>query len=516
MKKLVIIVFSLFFGVFATANNLQINNLQFIPDNSDLGYAHVQFDVSWENSWRDTENWDAAWVFIKYNDGTGWQHAQLNFVDGSADGHTAAAGSTINTPSDGKGVFIYKSIEGSGTSTFANLQLRWNYQDDGVTSFDGMQLKVLGIEMVYVPEGSFWLGDGETTDIQGHFEEGTSGAPFQVNSEASIVLGGGSAGSLGNNNRQGMTNNGDFVPPPYNTISIDDFSDTESQTLPAEFPKGYQGFYCMKYELTQNQYVDFLNMLTSTQAATRYDPDPHSVDEASVRYNITGTHPNLTTSSPHVTAMFVEYFDGAAYADWAGLRPMTELEFEKACRGILAPVMGEYAWGTTNLNDTFQVISDVDTPSEAITSGFNTTSGNAWYSFVNSIGASVRAGIFAANPNNTGRETSGATYWGIMEMSGNCWERTVTVGRPEGRAFLGSHGDGALNTLGNATNIDWPGRSGTDGVDDIIGVGYRGAGFEFPTPVPFNMRISGRRLATAFYNIRYYDDTMRFVRTSPF
>lgn len=516
MKKLIIIVFSLLFGYSVTANNLQISNLQFIPDNSALGYAHVQFDISWENSWRDTENWDAVWVFIKYNDGTGWQHAELNFNDGISDGHTAAIGSTINTSNDGRGVFIYKSLEASGTSSFNNIQLQWNYQNDGVASFDGMQIKVLGIEMVHVPEGSFWLGDGETTDIQGHFEEGASGNPFQVNSEESIVLGGGGAGSLGNNNREGMTNNGDFVPSPYNTISIDDFSDTESQILPTEFPKGYNGFYCMKYELTQNQYVEFLNMLTSDQATTRFDPDPHSVDEPTVRYNITGTHPNLVTSTPHVTAMFVEYFDGAAYADWAGLRPMTELEFEKACRGTLSPVMGEYAWGTTNLNDTFQIISNEDAPNENITTGFSTTSGNGWYSFVNSIGAAVRVGIFAANPNNTGRETSGATYWGIMEMSGNCWERTVTVGRPEGRVFQGTHGDGELNSLGNATNIDWPGHSATDGVDDIIGVGYRGAGFEFPTPVPFNMRISGRRLATAFYNIRYYDDTMRFVRTSNF
>lgn len=516
MKKRVIIIFCIFYPIVLTANNLQITNLEFVPDNSEIGYAHVKFDMNWDNSWRDTENWDAVWVFIKYNDGTGWQHAELNFVDGISDGHTAAIGSIVNTPSDGKGVFIYKSSEESGASIFNNILLRWNYQSDGVTSFDGMQIKVLGIEMVSVPEGSFWLGDGATSNIQGHFEAETSGAPFQVNSEASIELGGGIAGSLGNNNRVGMTNNGDSTPAPYNTISIDDFNDTQSQLLPTEFPKGFQGFYCMKYELTQNQYVEFLNMLTATQSATRFDPDPHSVDEASVRYNLTGTHPNIATTTPHVTAMFIEYYDGAAYADWAGLRPMTELEFEKACRGTATPVVGEYAWGTTNLNSTFSTVVNIDEESEGVSAGFNTTAGNAWYNTVNSLGAAVRVGIFAANPNNTGRETSGATYWGIMEMSGNCWERTVTVGRPEGRAFQGTHGDGVLNASGNATNIDWPGHSGSEGVDDIIGVGYRGAGFQFPGPVTLNMRISARRLATAFYHIRYFDDTMRFVRTSNF
>ncbi|MEM9327050.1 MAG: SUMF1/EgtB/PvdO family nonheme iron enzyme [Bacteroidota bacterium] len=497
------------------SNNLVISNGAISEVNTMLDYAVLSFDISWENSWRDAENWDAIWIFLKYNDGTEWHHAELNYIDGANDGHTAPAGAAITTPPDGKGVFLYRSAIGSGHLTLNNVLVRWNYGTDGLADLAGVNVQIMGIEMVYVPEGSFWLGDGETTDVQGHFEAGTSGAAFEVTSDAAITLGGGASGSLGNNNGAGMSNNGDFIPAPYNTISMDDFNDATVQTLPADFPKGFRGFYCMKYELTQGEYTAFVNMLTSTQAATRFDSNPHSVDESTVRYTFTGTHPNLEADFPHIPAIFVEYFDGAAYADWAGLRPMTELEFEKATRGFALPVVGEYAWGTTNLNADFPTVSNPGATDEAITANFNTSAGNAWYNNVNAFGACIRVGVFAANPANTGRETSGATYWGIMEMSGNAWERAVTVGRPEGRAFEGSHGDGELNAEGNATNTDWPGHSGANGVDDVIGVGYRGAGFAFPNPVTSNMRISARRLATSFYNIRYFDDTMRMVRTSP-
>ena len=55
----------------------------------------MQFDLSWDNSWRtssgSTNNWDAAWVFIKYRVASGpWQHAKLN-----ATGNSKGTGLTI-------------------------------------------------------------------------------------------------------------------------------------------------------------------------------------------------------------------------------------------------------------------------------------------------------------------------------------------------------------------------------------------------------------------------------------
>ena len=101
-----------------------------------------------------------------------------------------------------------------------------------------------------------------------------------------------------------------------------------------------------------------------------------------------------------------------------------------------------------------------------------------------------------------------------MEMSGHCWERTVSVGRPEGRSFTGTHGDGNLLANGNASNTDWPGFISGQGVNTAIGCGYRGGAFNFSNPIQPNLRVSSRIAATAFYNIRYYDDAARFVHSA--
>jgi formylglycine-generating enzyme required for sulfatase activity len=501
----------------AAANNISVTNLSRASVNTAQHYAMVQFTLNWENNWRDADNRDAAWVFIKYKisgQPGGWSHATLNYVDGGNDGHVAAAGSSVNTPADGKGVFIYRNANGSGNVSFANLQLRWNYGADGVADNALVDISASAIEMVYVPQGTYWLGDGSNSLLHGQFENGISGTALQINSEAPLTLGGGTPGSLGNNNRSGMTNNG-FSS--INPVSIDDFNDATAQILPAAFPKGFNAFYCMKYELTQAQYVDFLNKLSATQFASRYDAFNYTGNYggfSATRYNITGTHPNMTTATPDLPAIYVEWYDAAAYADWAGLRPMTELEFEKACRGPVAPVPDEYAWGNTNINtNNYFPVNNQGQPNEAVGGGYSTVAGNAWYDQTRAFDAITRVGVFAAHPSNNGRITSGGTYWGLMEMSGHCWERTVSAGRPESRLFTGTHGDGLLNANGNATNADWPGYTAGQGVNTAIGCGYRGGAFNFSNPIQPNLRVSSRIAATAFYNIRYYDDAARFVRT---
>jgi formylglycine-generating enzyme required for sulfatase activity len=500
------------------SNNISVSEVSKASANITQDYIMLQFTVSWENSWRDAENYDAAWIFIKYRlagAGGAWSHATLNFINGTNDGHTAPAGSVINTSSDGKGIFIYRNANGSGNVNHANVQLRWNYGADGLADNALIDISVSAIEMVFVPQGNFWLGDGSNSDLHGQFESANSGNAFQVTSENAITLGGSGLGSLGNNNRSGMANNGLFSISP---VSIDDFDDATSQLLPVAFPKGFAAFYCMKYEITQAQYVDFLNKISVAQFATRYDAFNYSGSSGgftATRYNITGTHPNMTSVTPELPAIYVEWYDAAAYADWAALRPMTELEYEKACRGTLVPVANEFAWGTSTINAvSYFPINNQGQTNENIGGGYSITSGNAWYDNTRAFDAITRVGIFAAHPSNTGRITSGATYWGIMEMSGHCWERTVSVGRPDSRNFAGTHGDGNLLANGNANNTDWPGFTAGQGVNTAIGCGYRGGAFNFPSPIQLNLRVSSRILATAFYNVRYYDDAARFVRTA--
>lgn len=513
MKKLSLVVILSGFVQLAGANNITVSNVVRASVNAAQDYAIIRFNISWENSWRDADNYDAGWVFLKFRaqgSPDAWSHATIH-----TDGHTAPAGSVIGAPADGKGIFIYRSANGSGNVSYNNVELRWDYGVDGLPDNAPVDISVSAIEMVYVPQGSFQLGDGSLANINGQFEDGVSGNPLTISSENALILGGGGAGSLGNNNRTGMANDGLSSIPG---VSTDDFDDATSQALPAAFPKGFNAFYCMKYEITQAQYVDFLNKISAAQFATRYDPFNYTSASGgftATRYNITGTHPNMTTITPDLPAVYVEWHDAAAYADWSGLRPMTELEFEKACRGPLPAVAGEYAWGTAAINaSSYFIINNMGQANEAIGVNYSTTAGNAWYGDTRGFDAITRVGIFSAHASNNGRVTAGATYWGIMEMSGHCWERCISVGRPEGRIFQGTHGDGSLTAGGNATNTDWPGFTPGVGVNTAIGCGYRGGAFSFPNPTQPNLRVSGRILATAFYNIRYYDDAVRFVRTA--
>ena len=140
----------------------------------------------------------------------------------------------------------------------------------------------------------------------------------------------------------------------------------------------------------------------------------------------------------------------------------------------------------------------------------------------------LRVGIFAESSDN--RTTSGAGFYGNMELSGNLNEMVVNVGRNQGRQFLGSHGDGQLTTVsgyeGNATNIDWPGINGTDsarGVTGTVGSGYRGGDFLSSNLRDFQISSRGNAVKdadTLNYNQRY-DASFgvfqggRFGRTAP-
>jgi formylglycine-generating enzyme required for sulfatase activity len=519
------------FVLFSTqvwANAIEFAGLSIASINSLGQYAEVAIDVRWDNSWEDGINHDAAWIFLKYRrvgTSTAWGHATLNLT-----GHTLPANGLVETSPDGKGVFLRRNSLGSGYVSFSGIRLRWNFGADGLTSLDSVDLKAFALEMVYVPQGSFFVGDGQTNyqEVYANFEDGDSGLPLEITSEDSLTLGGVAAGSLGNNQRINQFANGgggltfDCSNDGCLGSSGDDFNGSMEQTLPAAFPKGYNGFYCMKYELTQQQYVDMLNCLTPTQQSTYLDQTGNFYIQGTFldnRYGITETAGVYSTATPHVPMIFMDWIKGAAFADWAALRPMTELEFEKACRGMDTPVMNAYAWGNANLDlsDDFTLLL-VDQGGEGIDQGFNISGnvGNCWIrTGAQTMPNLARVGIFAAYPQNFNRVTSGATVWGIMEMSGMAWERAVSVGHPEGRKFTGLHGDGNLSPNGYADVNQWPGSFSGSTVESNVGVGYRGGGLAYPNPnLEHNARISSRRVASAYWNTVINDDGGRFVRSA--
>jgi len=159
------------------ANNIQVGIPNVTGANITDDYAFVQFDLSWENSFRDDINWDAAWVFVKYKEtGGDWYHAYLNTTAGThiiPTGYTCLVGLTeISSIDRGMGVFIYRNTNGSGSTTLTNVQLRWEYGANGLADGAAFTVKVFAIEMVYIPQGAFYVGDADADQPYCFYEYG--------------------------------------------------------------------------------------------------------------------------------------------------------------------------------------------------------------------------------------------------------------------------------------------------------------------------------------------------------
>jgi Uncharacterized conserved protein len=503
----------------AYSNNIQITNLSIPTQNTSFHYSMVQFDLSWDGSWRTStleSNYDGAWVFGKFRKqgSTVWNHCTLG-----TSGHQSATGSTINAPSDGKGVFVYKDADAIGSNTFTGMKLRWEYGTDGVADGDKVELCIFGIEMVYIPQGSFYVGDGTATgpSTYGQFETAYLGIPYHITSEATpATLGGSSMSSMGNNNAQGM-----------DPAGLDDFNDATAKALPAAFPKGYNAFWIMKYEVSQEQYVQFLNKLTYTQQARRTQEPPNSpagrnafrqtdnTNTSEYRNGIDIKTPGVSSGTPavygcnlnnngvydesddgaNIACNFMHFTDCEAYLDWAGLRPITELEYEKACRGTVFPVAGEYAWGNTSV--TSAISSSLNNTRTELEISSNSASNCAYSaSLITTLGP-IRTGSFSQAATN--RAQSGGSYYGVMDMSGNTREMIITLGNATGRAFTGTSGDGVLAASGEAAVTGWPSGFQAD-ASNAVGAGYRGG--DWGETDLLRLRVSERNAATYPYKWR--------------
>lgn len=411
--------FTLGTSIISYSNNLIISGVTLSNDST------LTFNVSWENSWRTNNapfNHDAVWLFIKKRDCASlqWSHVNLSLNPGH---HSTASPLEIyidgrDNASVTKGVFVRRSSAGTGNISNVTVSLRMQ----GVTAGQ-YDFKVFGIEMVQIPEGSFSLGDGVSS---GFFKTGATNNPYVVSSEGAITVG--SSGS----NLHAATSSA------YYPVA-----------LPAAYPKGFREIYCMKYEISQGQYVDFVNTLLADQGAAR------QITGTTNRLSISGTWPVLVANVPHRAMSYLSWYDLLSYLDWSALRPMTELEFEKIARGPVAPVTGEFAWGTNLITDANVLAADgtaTENSSSAITAG----SGLANYGNTSVLGP-IRCG-FAAKP-GTNRLEAASGYYGVMELSGNVVESAVNSTDGTGAAFSGILGDGEISLSPNAgfANVaNWP------------------------------------------------------------
>jgi len=457
------------------ANNLVVESVTFTDRNPTEHYGKIRFDISWDNSWRVSEapaNWDAAWVFAKWKhkSGTEWFHCTLSITD---DEHTAPAGAQIDgsftKDNNGKGIFIYRNSDGKGSNDWNGAELRWNYGIDGMADDAVVDVKVFAIEVVYVPQGSFFLGDGASIYA---FYDDAKGSTTYDDAEGSTTPAHITDRSVSVNAESYL----DGGP-----ISVDG---NDGLLGNAAYPTGYKAFYCMKYEISQGQYADFLNTLTPSQDKNRFENN-----NGKFRNTIAETAGGYRARAKELACNYLSVMDGMAYADWAGFRPMTELEFEKACRGSLNYVAGEYAWGNENIASKPYTLKNEGQPDEAIATNYAAApKGNAAYrTSQHLIRGPLRGGIFATATST--RTEAGATYYGIMEMSGNLYEKPVTLANPAGRRFKGTHGDGALTKDGFADISNWPGHAGGKN-SGVAGAGSRGGSWYTNAT---HLRISGRQ-----------------------
>ena len=139
---------------------------------------------------------------------------------------------------------------------------------------------------------------------------------------------------------------------------------------------------------------------------------------------------------------------------------MTELEFEKACRGTVYPVNSENAAGTVAQASATYAISNSGAANEAVTVYTGSVlDANITYNSTSPGGNSpLRVGIHATAYAN--RISAGAGYYGGLDLSGNIEEVCVTTANAAGRSFTGTSGDGSLNAAGDADENYWPGING--------------------------------------------------------
>ncbi|MBM4143887.1 MAG: hypothetical protein FJ225_09910 [Lentisphaerae bacterium] len=351
----------------ARADNLTLENVTIAP--RDAKTAIVKFDISWTNAWRWGDFHDAAWVFFKVRptDAGAWQHARL-IADQPVNpaGFSTGEGTPLTAvvPSDRLGAFVRLAQDGNGRVAAKGVTLLCDALPLLNTEHRTLNTDIHGcaIEMVYVNEGAFYLGSGG--DELNRFYQWTDG---EQNSKPYRVA---SAGAIPTGRQKDKLWASGIVPE-------------DGGEIPAAFPNGYRAFYAMKFShITLGQYASFLS--TIAEADARRLSYPGFFGELIAG---TGTPPDpiYATATPHQPCPWLGWLDGATFAAWAGLRPMTELEYEKAIRGADAPLLNE------------------------------------------------------VNP----------SYWGLADANMGNLERLVSASHAQGRKFTGTHGQGTTSLPGD-------------------------------------------------------------------
>ena len=343
--------------------------------------------VSWKKAWRNDRNHDAGWVFLKYNTpGEGYEHVRLVPDSGETlwKADPSMPDADIRVADNRAGVLIRPSDAYRGDLQY-HIYVEQDTTGTGLSS-DFDRLEAFAIEMVYIPEGPFTLGDPDPAarEYGAYFRSGTDGSPdglYEIDDSGDIPVGPGS-GQL------------------YYNVSSAQYQGDQSGPIPADFPSGYDAFHLMKYEVTQGQYVNFLNTLPASDATERAPyPSAEYTERGGSIHLVKGRY---ETEHPDRRNVYWHWDDMMAFTDWAGLRPYTEFEYTKAARGPLDPTPLEYAWNTGTIDD---LRRRIDTKTQDMT---------------------MLDGTDESERTNANRQHFGASYYWVMDLSGSTWEKVIT------------------------------------------------------------------------------------------
>lgn len=455
------------------ANSIDISNISLSNHDATNQTVEVTFDVTWNNSWRHSvssgmPNWDAAWIFGRFSlrgENT-WLPVVISVQGvstGSGTPSIAEVKSYTNDETKGIGLLVHRSEVGSGTFSQVGITYIWEYgiNRPDITDLDLLEISLFGIEMVYVPGGPFYLGSGQAP-FQGFYTQGqeSSYSPYRLETLGPINLGG--VGSLTYIGYNGTT------------------------TIPSGFPNGVYPFYIMKHELSEQMVVNFLNSVdngisehpvyANIKAAQEANgPQYTTMNEFSRTFEIINfdTVFNYETNKPEYPVNFISWNEGATIADWAGLRPISELEFEKASRGWNAPtIVEEFPWGKGGIVNQAYTVSNGE-----IVAGYSTQKNRGNAAIAETMGQNgldLRVGVFANDTSS--RAQSNASKLGVLDLAGNVLEITADVDNPFNTSWVNIHGDGELHPSGYSDEL-WPGYGNLDNYvyqspnDKIIGRG---------------------------------------------
>ncbi|MES2387804.1 MAG: SUMF1/EgtB/PvdO family nonheme iron enzyme [Bacteroidota bacterium] len=425
-------------------NGIQVSDIKIIDGSA------VEIHISWQNSWNTPgiapNNKDGAWFFMKYRDAGSGSFRPLVFSPDSTAHRLVFGNLLIKSVKEKTGVLV--SIK-SNTAGIADGIIALSLESPLPPG--NYDFRAFAVEMVYVPAGPFYLGDSISnySFAESSFQDNCS--PLFVSQGAADLI-------LHDVNLPGM---------PSGPL--------QSYNVPQAFPFGNKAFWLMKYEISQQQFADYLNTLNREEQEAQIHIRASDLKKGAYAMVPPGANPtrngiiisaepaegqalifacnannnsdfNDSTDGQSRACNWLSWHNTASFLAWAGLRPITEPEYEKACRGPISFKPKELAWGTDSMVVAVNLIADGSEKESVVEKG---KAGAGLCRSALPAGQAYSPGParcgFAASGISS-RAEAGAGYYGAMELSGNLWEPVISL--KEGTEFLG--------TQNGIQNPDWP------------------------------------------------------------